>query len=311
MKRLIFLFLAAIICVCSLFGQQYTYDFLHIDVSARASALQGSFVSAKDDPDVIFYNPASLATISAPRISLGYMDYILDVNIGSLSYAQRIEGIGNVGAGILYANYGSFDRTDELLNVTGTFGAGDLALIAGIATQYEDNLYLGANLKYIFSSIADFHSSAIAVDVGALYDIPSQNLTLGARISNIGRQLSTFDGFSESLPLDFTIGLTKKPEHLPAALSLNFHKLNENAGKFFNRFNDFSLGAEFFLSEALRFRAGYSNEQHTDLKMGSNASLGGYSLGLGLVTKKYLVDYSFNSLGKIGSINRFSVGLKL
>ena len=39
---------------------QNTYEFLRLDMSARAGALGGSFVSNNDDPDVIFYNPAGI-----------------------------------------------------------------------------------------------------------------------------------------------------------------------------------------------------------------------------------------------------------
>ena len=41
------------------FGQT-TYDFLRVDMSARAAALGGSFVTNNDDVDVIFYNPSGM-----------------------------------------------------------------------------------------------------------------------------------------------------------------------------------------------------------------------------------------------------------
>ena len=294
-----------------LLAQQGTYDFLHIDVSARASALNGSFVSMKDDPNVLFYNPASIGTLATPKVSVSYVDYLMDINAGTLSYGQYIEGIGSIGAGVIYMNYGSFTRRDELFNVLGTFGATELALVAGIATHYDDDILVGINAKYIYSSIAEYNSTALAIDLGFLYDIPSQNLSIGGSVLNIGKQLRTYAGINELLPLDVKIGITKRPEHLPVYLNIDFHRLNESGANFFDRFSNFTVGAEFLMSKSLRLRVGYYNKQRKELKTGTTAGLGGFSFGLGLVLKDYQVDYSYNSYGYFGGIQRFSLGINL
>jgi long-subunit fatty acid transport protein len=311
MKRT-FLFLIATACiVATLSAQQATYDFLHIDVSARAAGLNGSFISMKDDPNVLFYNPAALGTLSRPKISASYLDHLMDVSMGSLSYAQYVEGIGNIGGGITYINYGSFSRTDNLMNVLGTFGAGEYALIAGIATHYDDDILVGINVKYIYSSIAEYSSSALAVDFGFLYDVPSQNLTIGGSVLNLGAQLKTYMSTTESLPLDVVIGITKRPEHLPMFLNLDFHRLNKKGNKFLDRFSAFTVGAEILMSESLRLRVGYNNEQRNDFKMGTSAGLAGFSMGAGIIVKEYQFDYAYNSFGKISGLHRISLGMSL
>jgi hypothetical protein len=311
MKRTILLLLIIQYLTSSLHAQQGTYNFLRIDVSARAAALNGSFVSMKDDPNVIFYNPASLGTLTIPRISVSYLDHLMDVNSGTLSYAQHIAGIGSIGGGIIYMDYGSFNRTDVSMNILGTFGAKELAFVAGIATQYDDDILIGINAKYIYSSLAEFTSNALAADVGFLYEIPSQNLTIGGSILNLGKQLSTYDGVVESLPLDIKFGFTKRPEHLPVFLNIDFHRLNESGENFLDRFSNFTIGTEFLMSNSLRLRAGYNNKQRKDFKMGTSAGLAGFSLGIGLVLKDYQVDYAYNSYGHIDGLHRFSLGINL
>jgi hypothetical protein len=222
-----------------------------------------------------------------------------------------VEGIGNIGAGITYIDYGSFDKTDGSGNTLGTFGAQELALVAGIATAVDDNTYIGGNIKYIYSSISEYRSSALAIDAGVLYEIPSQNITLGASILSLGKQLQTYDGVNESLPLDLAIGITKKPEHLPAYINLNFHRLNQTVDNFLDRFRSFTVGVEFLASTSLRLRAGYNNEQHKDLATGTSAGLSGISLGAGLLVRSYRIDYAYSSYGKIGGLNRFSVAINL
>ncbi len=286
-----------------------TFAFLRNDVSARAAALNGSFVSMTSDPNVLFYNPASLVTISTPKVSLGYLKNLLDVNSGSLAFAQNMEGIGNIGVGITYVDYGSFTRTDQSNNDLGSFSASELALVAGYGMMLDEQSSVGGNVKFIHSSIAEFSSTALAVDLGYLYQIPSQNITIGGSILNLGRQLSEYGSTREPLPLDIVVGITKRPEHLPVLLNLNFHKLNEQRNKALDRLSSFTFGAEFLMSESVRLRVGYNNEQHRDLKLGTTSGLAGFSLGAGFILHEYVIDYSFNSYGKIGGLNRLSLGM--
>jgi hypothetical protein len=311
MKRILFTLIIAGCTSTSLFSQQGTYNFLRTDVSARAASLNGSFVSMKDDPNVLFYNPASIGTLTTPKVSVGYVNHLMDVNAGTLSFGQYIQGIGNVGAGILYMNYGSFNRTDEFLNVVGAFNAADVALVAGIAAHYDDDILVGINAKYIYSSIAEYSSTALAVDLGFLYDIPSQNLSIGGSVLNLGKQLKTYAGVNESLPTDVKLGITKRPEHLPVYLNIDFHRLNESGDKFLDHFSNFTVGAEFLMSKSLRLRVGYNNQQRKEFKTGTSAGLGGFSLGLGLVLNEYLIDYSYNSYGAFSGIQRFSLGINM
>ncbi len=286
-----------------------TFAFLRNDVSARAAALNGSFVSMTSDPNVLFYNPASLVTISSPKVSLGYLKNLLDVNSGSLVFAQDVQGVGNIGVGVDFVDYGTFTRTDQSQNDLGSFSASELALVAGYAMMLDEQSSVGGNIKYIHSSIAEYSSTALAVDLGFLYQVPSQNITIGGSILNLGRQLSEYGSTRELLPLDIVIGITKRPEHLPVMLNLNFHKLNEQRVKAFDRLTSFTFGAEFLMSESVRLRFGYNNEQHRDLKLGTTAGLAGFSLGAGFILNEYLIDYAFNSYGKIGGLHRISLGM--
>lgn len=308
MKRTIFALLLS--CASFLYAQKSTYDFLRLDMNARVAALNGSFVSMTDDPNVLFYNPAALTTMTAARVSASYFKHLLDVNAGSLAYAQYAEGVGNFGLGISYIDYGSFTQTDAAMNELGTFGARELAVVGGIGAAIDEATTYGINAKIIYSSIAEYNSSAFAVDAGILYQIPSENITVGASLLNLGRQLSTYAGQRESLPTDLKVGITKRPEHLPVLLNLDLHKLNESQDNFFDRFKTFSFGAEFLMSESFRLRLGYSNEQRRELKLGTSQGLAGFSLGGGLVLRDYVVDYAFNSYGKIGGLHRISVGMR-
>ncbi len=288
-----------------------TYAFLRLDNGARAAALAGSFVSITDDPVVIFYNPAGLGTLTSTQASFGFLKHLLDINSGYAAYGQQFRDWGWFGIGVSYINYGSFPQTDEVNNRLGTFHANELALLAGYSDLLYETVHYGINLKLIYSSIADSRSAAVAVDIGAMYVVEAEQITIGASLLNVGRQVNAYIDTRESLPLDLKIGVSKRLEHLPLLLNLDFHRLNESAENFATRFRDFSVGGEFTVTEAFKLRFGYSNEKRRDLKVGTSAGLAGFSLGGGLLIDRYKIDYAFSSLGKVGALHRVTVGVNL
>ncbi len=315
MKRSIFIHVAVAVLLfttSSPAGERPTYQFLQNDVSARASAMAGSFISMQGDPVGIFYNPATIGSITAPVASVGYTSHVLDIKAGFAAYTQSVEDLGVMGVGVNYINYGSFvGRNDQGIE-TGSFGAGDMAFSVSLANLFEENLYYGVTAKYIYSSIAEANSSALAADLGIMYHIPGDDeITFGATLANMGTQIDPYGTTKELLPFEVKIGGTLKPAHLPLRLNVNFNKLNEERNSFFDKFTSFTVGGEFTLSKALRFRFGYNNERRKELKIGTSAGMAGFSLGGGLVLKGLRLDYGFNSYGEVGSITRITIGLDI
>jgi len=285
------------------------FAFLRNDVGARAAALAGSVVSMTNDPVILFYNPASLGTLASAGASAGFFKHLLDINAGYAVYGQEIAGAGYFGAGVIYTNYGSFDRTDDLGNVSGTFTASDIAVSAGYSNALDENVFYGGAVKFIYSSIAGYRASAIAADAGILCRIPASRVTIGASLRNIGRETATYAGVNEPLPLDLAIGASVVPRGLPLLLNLDFHRLNENPGGFADRFRAFTVGGEFTLSRVFQARFGYNNQARKDLQTGSTSGLAGFSVGVGITVSRTVVDYALSSLGTIGNLHRISVGM--
>lgn len=309
MKRTIIAFIILLFTSINLFSQtNSTYNFLKLEVDARSAALAGSLIASENDVNMIYYNPASIATIKKPQASVGFFKYLLDINSGNAAYAQSYENIGYFGASIRFINYGEFDKYDENFNNVGTFSANDIALTIGYANSYNDILYYGANLKFIYSNIDEYKSTALACDLGLMYKVSSYDLNIGISLLNLGKQISSYIDTKENLPLDLRIGAVKKLEYLPLTVSFSFNNLVEQTDKFINRFKYFTVGGEFVLSDYVMLRGGYDNQKRQDLKTGTSLGLGGFSAGIGLrYEDKYFLDYSFNSLGKIGSTHRINL----
>jgi hypothetical protein len=288
-------------------GTTTAFSFLRNDASARAAALAGSFETIQNDPNAIFYNPASLASLTGKSGSIGFFKHLLDINSGCVSYSMPVEGIGRFGAGLTYTNYGSFDEMDVVGNSSGTFSANDIALSIGYATDLDENLYVGGAVKMIYSGIASYTSLAAAADLGILYTIPSARAAFGASVRNLGAQLSTYNGVREDLPLDVSVGASIVPKGLPLLLNVGFHRLTDNASTIGDRFRHFTVGGEFTLSKVLLFRVGFDNAKRKDFKIGSSADMAGFSTGVGILVSGYTIDYALSSLGKAGSLHRISL----
>ncbi len=309
---LLFLAIAVLISGENLAQQRPAYDFLKVDPSARASALAGAFETYTDDPNIIFFNPAGLSTITGKKVSASFGKYLLDINFGTAAFNMKYKDIGWFGIGVKYFNYGTFDYMDENLTPTGgTFSANDVMVSLGYSNYLYDVVNYGINVKYIYSNIAEYNSSAVGFDFGLLYMIPSEQINLALSVNNIGTQVDSYLDTREKLPLDVRVGISKKLEHLPVNLSVSFSNLSEEKEKFIQHFKSFSIGGEFTFSENVLFRIGYNNEKRQDLKLGTSLGIAGFSAGIGIhFLDRYSFDYSLNSLGKVGSTHRFNLGYK-
>jgi len=293
------------------FVYSQTYEFLRMDYSPRAAAVAGSFVANYDDPNVIFYNPAGLNLIDDSKISFSYFNHLVDINSASLAMNYEFKGIGKFGIGIQYINYGTFKGKDELNNDLGNFSAGEFAFTLGYANFLSERFLYGINSKIIYSKINNISSSAIAFDAGLQYVIPESKFSLGFSVLNFGTQIDEYYSKKEDLPLDIKFGISKGLARVPLTLFFSFNRLNEDEGKFIERFNNFTFGGEIRMSKIFRARIGYDNNKRKDLYVGTTRGLAGFNLGIGASIKKYNFDYSFSSLGLVGSWHRIGLTFSL
>lgn len=304
MKKFLFVF---IILLTASNQAQNIYEFLRLDNSPRAAALAGSFVANGDDPNVMFYNPAGIKALQNKPASFSFLKHLEDINSASLVYSQEINDWGRFAAGIQYINYGNFIEADQFANKLGEFGAGDLAFTLGYANQLDENFFYGVNVKFIYSSIADYTSTGLATDIGLQYHIPEERWSFGFSILNLGSQLTSYVYTTENLPLDVRFGFAKTLQNLPLTFFASLNKLNEKHEKFGDRFTQFTFGGEFKLSNTLRLRLGYDNQKRKELKVGSSAGLAGFNMGLGIKISDYMFDYGFSSMGLIGAMHRVGI----
>lgn len=294
------------------------FSFLKLEPSARAAALGGSFGAVYgDDVNGLFYNPALLNPAMHNGVSISYLNYLSDVNAGFLAYSRSYEGTGSLGVGLRFLTWGDIQGADEHGTPTETFGAGDVALTAGIARSTDERFRYGGSLHLVYSRIESYRASALAADVGVAYHIPEAQFTASASVNNLGRSLSSLGTERDELPMDVRIGVAKRLQHVPLLLSLTAYNLNrpndvaDGVGGLSRALHFITIGGEFQFSPAFNVRFGYNHRRHEALKAQNRLDTAGTSAGFGIKVARINVDYAFSSWSSAGGLHQFTVRTKL
>lgn len=295
------------------------FEILRLPTFPRGSALGGATVADAGNIESIFYNPAGLRSLQKRTAIAGYMDYVLDIGSGFLAYAEPRGIWGTYGASIIYTNYGDFDRRDANGNDLGSFSASDLVFALSYAYDFLGKLNVGANGKFVYSTIEDYVGNALALDLGAQYELIPQRLRLGGGIFNLGVTTRPYVETHEDLPLYYRLGVSGSPQGLPAMLYFSMTLYQEYADNYSlsnlggGRFGDFlgeiyySLGAEFKPIESFYLRVGYDT-QGLDQRAGTRKdALAGVSGGFGFDLTIARMDFGLASYGELGLVHRVSV----
>ena len=281
------------------------FDLLRQDPTPRGAALASHPIAlAYGDPGAIAYNPAGLTGVERRSALVSYSDHQLDFSGGHVAYAMPYRK-GVTAVGITWFNYGEFDRRESFeLPANGSFSPADFLLSAAYARPLGYGISLGAAAKLLRMEIDSYSSNAVAADIGAMWREDINGVTIAATLSNLGYQVSTFDGYREDLPLTARVAFAKQLAHLPLQLNATAHL--ESDGTFHA-----TGGGEFTISPQLRLRAGYTTLASDFAVGGAQDSTAGISAGLGLLVDRFRVDYAFLSQGALGSLHRFGFGLML
>lgn len=323
-RAVLSVFLLFLMTECS-FAQSNSsgvFRFLDITPTAQTAALGGNHVGLYNgDFSLIHLNPAYLNAQNSGSVSASYMNFLGGANMGFTNGAYHFEDIGTFAVGIRFMGYGEFNRLDENGNQMGKFRANDLAFTGAYSLSIAKNIRAGAGLDLIHSSYAEFKSTALAVSGGVFYQDTASHFSAGIAIRNVGGQLTTFDDRREPLPMDLSVGITKKPEAFPFQLSLTLRRLTDwnlqivgeanRPALVDNVFRHVVFGGEAYLGENVAFRLGYDHYLHEQLKTGSDFDLAGFSIGVGFTIKDITFDFSRNSYSKLGGLTRLSVKTSL
>jgi len=316
-------------------GGEAAFLILNSNTSARQNALGGKVLTLVDNINQPTYNPATISRDLDRRFAVNYNSFIGGISMGSASYAHYFDKTCKTfHANISYINYGTLIEADIDGNETGTFNASDLVFSVGYATQITNtDFHVGANIKYINSSIAGYSASGISIDLGVIYYNNQKPYVATLVVRNIGTQLTTYTGTSEKFPFEIALGGSYKLENMPlrwyttldnlqkwnvavanpsnATTDLDGTVTEEEISFFDNAFRHLVIGAELFPESALNLRLGYNVRRGQELRVQNIRTFSGMSLGFGLKLNKFKLNYAYSRYHLASNTHTFSLEIDL
>lgn len=313
-------------------GGDNTYEFLNLTPSARVAAMGGELLAMHDgDISLALLNPSIISKEMDGDLAMSFVDFYSNINYGFASFVKSYDKIGSFAASIQYVNYGRFNYADFSGNLQGTFSASEMALVFGWGRQLTPKISIGANAKFIYSSLETYKSYGLAIDLATTYYDKFYEFTASLVVKNIGRQLSSYrSGNTEPLPFEIQLGISKKLSHIPFRYSIVATHLEkwdltyenplyvqsiigadenvDNSAKLGQKFfSHIVFGGELNISDNFVVRLGYNYRRRQEMKVEAKASTVGFSWGFGFRISKFQFNYARSTYHLIGSPNYITI----
>ncbi len=299
-------------------SQADVMQFLEVPQLSRLVASGGQHaVSPAKTAANIFHNPGFLTDSIGGSVDLGITPVGDGIKYASGAYAHEIEGIGMVAAGLVYAGYGDFVRTDERGEEMGEFTANEVALYLTYSRRMTPWLILGGTLKPMMSKMDDETAIGIAMDLGARGSFCDDRLLAGLTIKNAGGIIKKYSGDSNrgKIPFDVKASVCYKAENAPFRFLLTLKDLAHwdlrtgreklNAGD--NLMRHLIWGLEFTPVKAFYVAFGYDQRKRRELTSTQVGGMAGISWGVGLKISNIEVQYAHNRYHIAGSLNSITL----
>jgi hypothetical protein len=306
--------------------------FLKVGVGARAVALGSATTSITGDVNQMFWNPAGIALSNGDwQATFTYNRWIADISHNAGAIAHNFGSLGTIGIGFISLGLSDIEADRDVVpsflaatfkafdtETSSTYNYLDLAFQITFARNFTDKLALGASVKVINQSIDSEGATTFAFDFGSTYKIGFRNATIGARMNNLGKDLTFYDK-GAPLPLVFSVGGS-----IELIQNEQFHvTIMADATKPQDADQLIFTGGEFAFSDFVAVRGGwkfnYSGVEDTKRnefdqreikapRTEESISLGG-GIKVPMGEKKLVLDYAFTEFGILDSVHRFSVNV--
>ncbi len=288
---------------------KYAGEFLAIGVGARALGMGSALTAATNDVTSGYWNPAGLSFVNYPQISIMHEEHfgsLVNYNYAAIAmpYGKTmtfafsalrlsVDGIPDTRNALIDQNtgrviYDIFNPNARLdPDKITEFSDTDWAFFFSFAKKNSEKFSWGANLKFIYRTLAESWAAGIGFDVGAIYS-PVKHLLLGANLMDVTSTLVAWKtGRNEIITPTIKLGsayiLNYKNFTVTPDIDLDVRFENR---RFASEFNigqisfDVHSGFELTYNNIFSVRAGYN-----DVKQ--------FTVGAGIKLPKLNIDYSF------------------
>lgn len=294
------------------------FQFLKIEVDARAAAMGNSVVADARDGSALYWNPAMAAQIGGNQVFLGHTQYFEDITLNYVSYVHKLNSI-SLGASVQFLSSGDIEETDEF-NQFGTgriFRTSHMAVGLSFAQQLSTIFSYGISLKYLDERIENITAQTAALDFGLFYRVEDTGLRFAVGLNNFGfgatptgeTTRTTLDGeineteFSSlDPPTTFIIGaafdIIENGEY-NWLVTGQLTNSSDNAEKF-------SFGTELVWMNRFSARTGYILGQDEVILPSFGAGI-----QLPMISHRIHIDYGFTPRERLSNYHRFTLKFDL
>lgn len=309
------------------------FSFLDRSVFAGSSALGNtSYINPGPVGAFAVQNPLLLNDSTLFQLEMSAAALGEGIQLLQGSYGFKIKGHPVIAAAQTI-QYGEFTATDVWGNNLGIFYAGDIALSLGTPLAEWRNWRFGMTGKLVNGTYESYQSWALAMDLQAMTRLEN-GVDVAVLLKNTGRQLSTFAGTREALPVNLLVAFGQKLEHAPFRWVLVADQLNRlNLG-----YDDPNLvtvdpvtgqttqgtqsllnlglrhisgSLEFLPTHRLHIMAGYSFRRQFEMALADRRTSGGFTLGASVYFSKFQLHFANELRSVAGRMNTLSLNLNL
>ena len=271
-------------------------------------------------------NPAIVSDSIQGQVILNYQPYFAGINRGTAATVFVLKEGRTILIDSRFIHYGLFDETDTFGEKIGEFSGNEVALGLAYAHHFTSkNIFVGARLNFISSTLAEYNSTGFTSDLGVYHSSPSSNYRFGLVARNIGSQLRTYDSVKESIPFSLSLGISNELKYLPLRWHLSIDHLqnwnltyvnpnnqqtnfegelvDENPNFFDELFRHLAFSAELFPDRAFSIQIGYNFLRSAELSVSEIRNFSGLSFGFGVNLRKFRFNYRHARFSAAGNTN--------
>jgi len=275
-------------------------SFLKLTAGAKSEGMGGNALGLMSGAEALFQNPSALGSANEAEALFSHDEMYLGLRREYASFIMTSFNLGTFGiqwnaltSGVLV---GARDIDENAVSPSATdMGMG----VAWGRSFLGQRLLVGAHGQYIQSRLDATTARGMSADVGVAFNFPA-NIRVTAVARNMSPGLS-FLGTKEAVPFGSAMDVAWCPTSRRVGLSVGFKEFSGSALRV-------TTGLEAVVHPALILRAGYEHAMQDD---GDASTLKGLSVGAGMGTGGFSVDYAFGRRsGFLGDVHSMSASFR-
>ena len=286
-------FLCAVYVPVSAYTGTYAMSFSDLVTNPYTDSLANT-VTAINNPNALFINPAGLSNKHKRIISAQLFKYVEDIEYKQFQMIQPYLN-GNIALSYTWLDYGSYQQT-TLLDKTGasTDVVSSKASLLHLSYAREFlNTGIGFSGKYIEETLVGYKAEALVCDLGIQREL-TNTLLLGMSVNNLPLSKVKFINKDSYVRKSARIGIKYTPNIFNEKVVL----LSD-----YIVFDDKNL---------LSYASIIQIHKNLDIKVGSSkiSNLFNISLGVGIHLGAFDIDISYKNLTDFSDVYRVQIGLR-